>query len=250
MKERRIVSRSDRKDPEDLTAVWLKEAGNVRYREGKFAEAERLYSQAIAQAPDQHVYYVNRANARYKLQNFTGSLEDAKVAVKLCRTYGKAHYRMGEALMALGNYRLAAQAYTYGANCEGGDGPGNSGKSSSWDSKARLAAKYAAEEEKKKEREAEEAAKNKNRVLMKDRIIVNRKQAYLGYDEEDDDFKVKDSAEWIRESERQMEELQAKFAAALHSESWDTAERTGISMYGRYCMRIAKERSGMGREMP
>eukprot|EP00466_Bigelowiella_natans_P005572 jgi/Bigna1/77145/fgenesh1_pg.46_\ len=258
-KERKIVSRSDRKDPEDLTAVWLKEAeiaalasGNVRFREGKFVEAEKLYSQAISQAPDQHVYYVNRANARYKLQNFTGSLEDAKFAVKLCRTYGKAHYRMGEALMALGNYRLAAQAYTYGASCEAGEeGHRNSGKSNSWDSKARLAAKYAADEEKKQEREAQEIAKNKNRVLMKDNIVVHRKQAYMGYDEEDEAFRVKDSGEWIRESEHQMEELQAKFDATLQSESWDTAERTGVSMFGRYCMRIGKERGGgERREMP
>ena len=67
----------------------LKDQGNKFLQEGKFEDAIRSYSEAIALDPKNHVLYSNRSAAYAKSSQYVKALEDAEKTVQLKPDWGK-----------------------------------------------------------------------------------------------------------------------------------------------------------------
>lgn len=86
-------------------AMALKDLGNEHFKAGKFAEAELLYTQAIAHNPTDPKLFSNRALVRVKLELYEGAEQDGRKAIEL---YGpknpssmKSYYSLAQALLGL-----------------------------------------------------------------------------------------------------------------------------------------------------
>lgn len=64
-------------------ADQLKEKGNSAFRNGDFAEAEDLYTQAIQKHSRNPLIFTNRANVRLKLQQWEGAVNDALKSLEI-----------------------------------------------------------------------------------------------------------------------------------------------------------------------
>ncbi|XP_072743230.1 stress-induced-phosphoprotein 1 [Anoplolepis gracilipes] len=94
--------------------VSLKESGNAALQEGKFDEAVKHYTDAIALDSNNHVLYSNRSAAYAKSGKYQQALEDAEKTVGLKPDWGKGYSRKGSALAYLGRYDEAIKAYEKG----------------------------------------------------------------------------------------------------------------------------------------
>lgn len=99
----------------------LKEKGNQALAWGKFDEAVKYYTKAIALDPQNHVLYSNRSAAYAKDENYTAALADADQTITLNPTWSKGYSRKGSALAYLGRHEEAIAAYEKGLELE----PGN-----------------------------------------------------------------------------------------------------------------------------
>ncbi|CAH0581632.1 unnamed protein product [Chrysodeixis includens] len=99
----------------------LKEKGNQALAWGKFDEAVKYYTKAIALDPQNHVLYSNRSAAYAKDENYTAALADADQTIALNPTWSKGYSRKGSALAYLGRHEEAIAAYEKGLELE----PGN-----------------------------------------------------------------------------------------------------------------------------
>uniref|UniRef100_A0A2A4JPQ5 Stress-induced-phosphoprotein 1 n=1 Tax=Heliothis virescens TaxID=7102 RepID=A0A2A4JPQ5_HELVI len=99
----------------------LKEKGNAALSWGKFDEAVKYYSEAIALDPKNHVLYSNRSAAYAKDENYAAALADANETIALNPTWSKGYSRKGSALAFLGRHEEAIEAYEKGLELE----PGN-----------------------------------------------------------------------------------------------------------------------------
>ncbi|KAL2012616.1 hypothetical protein VTN00DRAFT_141 [Thermoascus crustaceus] len=97
----------------------LKEKGNQLFKEGDYAGAEELYSQAIQKNAREPTFFTNRALARIKQESWAGAEHDARAAIDL---YGpknaaslKSCYYLAQALLGLQKpqeaYEVAIDAY-------------------------------------------------------------------------------------------------------------------------------------------
>ncbi|CAK9034819.1 unnamed protein product [Durusdinium trenchii] len=96
-------------------AAQARQQGNRLFGEGKYAEASEAYSEAMASSPD-IVVLCNRSLARLKLEDSTGAVADAQMALAgALRRSGsamlaKAWLRLGQALKQEGQMALATFA--------------------------------------------------------------------------------------------------------------------------------------------
>jgi len=88
-----------------------KTEGNELMKQEKFKEALEQYNKAIEIDKNNAVYYCNRAAAHSKLSDFTSSIEDCKIALKIDPSYGKAWGRLGLALLSNNQFEEAYEAY-------------------------------------------------------------------------------------------------------------------------------------------
>ena len=86
-------------------------AGNRAFASGLHREAARLYTQAIAGAPDDRALHANRSAANLALGDVDAALRDAARAVAIDPNWPKAHYRLGRALADAGEWIRAADAF-------------------------------------------------------------------------------------------------------------------------------------------
>lgn len=80
----------------------------------EYLRAYNAYSAALQLAPvgpTSHVFLSNRAAALLSLKRYQEAATDAKRAIALAPTFGKAHARLGQALYFLKRYDEAVQAY-------------------------------------------------------------------------------------------------------------------------------------------
>ena len=83
-------------------ADQLKEKGNVAFRNGEFAEAEDLYTQAVVKYARNSLIWTNRANVRLKLQRWDGAVNDCLKSIEITGPNGqnhKAFYFLGKHAM-------------------------------------------------------------------------------------------------------------------------------------------------------
>lgn len=99
----------------------LKEKGNAALSSGKYDEAVKYYTEAIALDPTNHVLYSNRSAAYAKDENYAAALTDADQTIALNPSWSKGYSRKGSALAYLGRHDEAVAAYEKGLELE----PGN-----------------------------------------------------------------------------------------------------------------------------
>ncbi|XP_033336891.2 stress-induced phosphoprotein 1 [Megalopta genalis] len=96
----------------------LKEKGNSALQDGKFEEAIKHYTDAIALDEDNHVLYSNRSAAYAKAGKYEQALEDAEKTVTLKSDWARGYSRKGSALAYLGKYDESIAAYNIGLELE------------------------------------------------------------------------------------------------------------------------------------
>ena len=84
-------------------AAELKAKGNQLFGNGKFAESETVYTEAIALDPSEGALYSNRAAARLKMGNPEDALADAEACLKIAPAFMKGYHRKALALSAMGD---------------------------------------------------------------------------------------------------------------------------------------------------
>jgi len=80
----------------------------------EYTRAYNAYSAALQLSPvgpSSHVFLSNRAAALLSLKRYSAAATDARRAVALAPTFGKAHARLGQALYFLKDYSGAVAAY-------------------------------------------------------------------------------------------------------------------------------------------
>jgi tetratricopeptide (TPR) repeat protein len=92
----------------------LKGKGNAALQAGKFDDAVKFYTEAIALDENNHVLYSNRSAAYAKAGKYRPALEDAERTVQLKPDWGKGYSRKGSALAYLGRIDESIKAYEEG----------------------------------------------------------------------------------------------------------------------------------------
>ncbi|KAG9067809.1 hypothetical protein KI688_011397 [Linnemannia hyalina] len=96
----------------------LKVAGNRKVNEKEYAEAIRLYGEAIVLNPKNAVYYANRAAAYSQMGDHQNAITDSLKAAEVDPSYSKAYSRLGHAYFSVGKYNEAVTAYEKGLALE------------------------------------------------------------------------------------------------------------------------------------
>ncbi|KAG0243414.1 hypothetical protein B0O80DRAFT_450038 [Mortierella sp. GBAus27b] len=99
-------------------AEELKVAGNRKVSEKDYAEAVRLYGEAIILNPSNAVYYANRAAAYSQMGDHQNAIKDSLKAAEVDPNYSKAYSRLGHAYFSVGKYKEAVSAYEKGLSLE------------------------------------------------------------------------------------------------------------------------------------
>ena len=106
-------------------AEQAREAGNVQFKAGQFADAVKSYTEAIKRLPSDPRGYNNRAAAYNKLAALPEALKDAEEAVKIDPAFVKAYLRKSTVLLGMKEPTKAMEAcqavspqgiYIYAAN--------------------------------------------------------------------------------------------------------------------------------------
>ncbi|CAD8153472.1 unnamed protein product [Paramecium octaurelia] len=97
-----------------LTAQQYKDLGNQAFKENKFEEAAKFYSQAIEQNPNDHILYSNRSGSYASLSKYQEALTDADKCISINPNFAKGYQRKGLALHYLGEFEKAIEAYQQG----------------------------------------------------------------------------------------------------------------------------------------
>ncbi|XP_077213864.1 TPR repeat-containing thioredoxin TTL1-like [Tasmannia lanceolata] len=102
---------SRRLDPEELKVM-----GNEEYKHGRFAEALALYDRAIALDPERASYRSNKSAALTGLGRLLEAVDECREAIKIEPSYSRAHYRLGNLYLRLGEAEKALNHYKQSGN--------------------------------------------------------------------------------------------------------------------------------------
>ncbi|KAH9151097.1 hypothetical protein LEN26_002476, partial [Aphanomyces euteiches] len=102
-------------------ADQVKQQGNAAFASGNYSSALELYTKAIDLAPTSHTLFGNRSAAHYHLKQFAEAKRDAEKAISIDPTWAKGHFRLGQALAAMGHYEDAAKSFEEAARFKPSD---------------------------------------------------------------------------------------------------------------------------------
>lgn len=88
------VLEEHKKDDKLNGVTKLKASGNQKFKEGCYADALRLYSEAIRKVRYNHLLYSNRAQCSLHLRNYCAAEMDARRTVILCPNFEKGYYKL------------------------------------------------------------------------------------------------------------------------------------------------------------
>ncbi|XP_062185824.1 small glutamine-rich tetratricopeptide repeat-containing protein 2-like [Phragmites australis] len=96
-----------------LAALAMRENAEAAHDKGNAAEAEALLTEAIClnACGGLHLVYSSRSKARLTLGDISGALEDAEEAIRIAPKFPLANLLRGDALLAMGEYCGAEDAY-------------------------------------------------------------------------------------------------------------------------------------------
>jgi len=89
-----------------------KNKGNEEFKKGNHAKAIEYYTYATELDPNNSLMYTNRSNAYWQMKNWEKSARDAKKAIEKDAKNVKGYYRLGMALIEMGQLKEAKDAFT------------------------------------------------------------------------------------------------------------------------------------------
>ncbi|WRT66082.1 uncharacterized protein IL334_003035 [Kwoniella shivajii] len=92
----------------------IKAEANKAFAAKDYTQAAKLYSDAIAIDPQNHVLYSNRSASKAGQKDYQGALEDAEKCIEILPSFSKGYARKGAALHGLRQYPEAVMAYEEG----------------------------------------------------------------------------------------------------------------------------------------
>lgn len=104
-----------------MSGEEAKDRGNADFKAGRFEDAVKAFTEAIAAEPNNETYYSNRSAALTKLKKFDEAIEDGKKCVELKADWGKGYSRQGAALHGKGDYAAAVAIYAAGLAADPSD---------------------------------------------------------------------------------------------------------------------------------
>jgi len=108
-KEKKKIEQLNYIDPEK--ALEHKAKGNALFKEGKWPEAIKEYTEALRRDPKNHTVYSNRATCYAKLVAFDNSLKDCEACLKLEPKFVKAWIRKGRIEHLKKQYHKAVESF-------------------------------------------------------------------------------------------------------------------------------------------
>ncbi len=168
-------------DSTDAEANNWKSVGNRHMAAKEYDAAYNAYSTAISLSPlgpYSHIFLSNRAAALLSLKKYSAASVDARRAITLAPTFGKAHARLGQSLYFLKDYAGAVAAYENAFQFE----PDNT---VTWTYLNKAKKKFARENDRRRRKEEED---------LDERVRVEKEQqishGYGGRDSPQDDHNV------------------------------------------------------------
>jgi len=97
----------------ELAALAAREKAEAALEKGSAAEAEVLLNGVIGlnACGGMHLVYRSRSKARLAIGEISGALEDAEEAIRISPKFTQAHLLRGDALLTMGEYCAAENAY-------------------------------------------------------------------------------------------------------------------------------------------
>ncbi len=92
---------------DDAKALEEKEAGTALFKEGKFPDAIKRYTESLKRNPKDHTVYSNRAQCYLKLMTPQPAVKDAEKCIELKADFARGWSRRGMAYKMLKEYTLA-----------------------------------------------------------------------------------------------------------------------------------------------
>ncbi|XP_048588558.1 tetratricopeptide repeat protein 12 isoform X2 [Nematostella vectensis] len=104
-------ARASERKQREAVALQLKEKGNLAFKQQKYEEAVKLYTQALNQDRTNTAFYTNRAQAYIRTKNYTDAITDCEAAIKLDKKCIKAYVHMGKAFQAQNKFDEAVDIF-------------------------------------------------------------------------------------------------------------------------------------------
>lgn len=98
--------------PLEKNSDYYNQLGIENFEAGAYEEAVKNYTRAIKMNPGPLNYYLNRGNARTKLQDFYGAISDFTFVLEYEPKNAKAHNFLGLAKYYLGDYKNAIEDFS------------------------------------------------------------------------------------------------------------------------------------------
>ncbi|KDP41365.1 hypothetical protein JCGZ_15772 [Jatropha curcas] len=95
----------------------LKNVGNEKYKKGRYEEALGYYDRAISLDSSKAIYRSNKSAALIGLGRLTDAVVECKEAIRLDPSYQRAHHRLAELYVRLGEAEKALYHYKQSGSC-------------------------------------------------------------------------------------------------------------------------------------
>eukprot|EP00898_Chlorokybus_atmophyticus_P002169 jgi/Chlat1/2953/Chrsp2S04687 len=131
-----------------------REKGNELFKDGKFADAVKAYTEALRRDPTDYRVYSNRAACYTKLMSLNDGLKDAEKCIELAPDFVKGYSRKGHIQFFMKDYEKALETYQAGLKHDPNNEELKDGVARSMDALRRFASGQGLSDQELKERQA------------------------------------------------------------------------------------------------